>query len=118
MAVLSAISVARRLLLFTTLLAYQGAKAEFSERAVPIAELWGSEATPTNCFKVLPAYGSERNGVQSVSDYLRLQDINTLSLDHRISAVRRCYPFNSEELSSFQLFLAIPKTRLYNPEAP
>lgn len=71
--------------------------ADYSPKAVPIAELWGPDATPKNCFEVLPAFGSVENGVD-VSDWALLQDTSILSFDHEIVSFKRCFPYNSEKL--------------------
>jgi hypothetical protein len=72
-----------------------------------IEEQWGDQAVPKNCFEVLPAYGSIRNGIKT-SNWAQVQDIKNMSFSHRITSFKRCFPYNNpEKLTSFALYLSV-----------
>ena len=72
-----------------------------------VAEVWGDEAVPKNCFEVIPAVGSIENG-QKASDWNQLQNTSIISFEHRITDFKRCFPFRSNELNSLALYLETP----------
>lgn len=76
------------------------------QAAQTIAELYGDQATPKNCFEVVEAIGSRLNG-QKVSDWNQLQDISVLSFEHSITSFKRCYPYRSENNTLTSLALTL-----------
>ena len=45
--------------------------AALGQSAKTVAEVWGEEAVPKNCFEVIPAVGSVENG-QKESNWIQL----------------------------------------------
>ena len=88
-------------------------ESEYDPQAVPIAQLWGPDAQPKNCFELQPAYGSIEDG-QVVSDLPELQNIDIISLDHEIVSFKRCFPYNESKLQSLALYLQIAEEKVFN----